>query len=66
MSTDWHEWQKLCDDPADLVRGVFARHGFTEETFVRPADAGFRVGVHRRSVEDARVPLPERLFAFAR
>jgi len=53
-------------DPADLVREVFARHGFTEETFVRPTDADFRVGVHRRSVDVSRVALPERLFSFAR
>lgn len=53
-------------DPADLVRELFARHGFTEEAFVRPGDAGFRVGVHRRSVEASYVALPERMFAFAR
>lgn len=53
-------------DPADLVRELFARHGFTEESFVRPADAGFRVGVHRRPVGLSQVALPERLFSFAR
>lgn len=53
-------------DPADLVRELFTRHGFTEETFVRPADADFRVGVHRRSVDAAHVPPPERMFSFAR
>lgn len=53
-------------DPADLVRELFDRHGFTEETFVRPADAGFRVGVHRRSADAAQVAPPERMFSFAR
>ena len=53
-------------DPADLVRKVFARHGFTEERFVRPADADFRVGVHRRSVGASQAAMPERLFSFAR
>ena len=60
------ELSAYAGDPADLVREVFARHGFTEETFVRPADADFRVGVHRRSVDVSRVALPERLFSFAR
>jgi hypothetical protein len=34
-------------DPADMVRQIFAEHGFVEEAFVRPDDASFRVGVHR-------------------
>lgn len=53
-------------DPADLVRELLVRQGFTEETFVRPADAGFRVGVHRRSVDASPTALPERMFSFAR
>ncbi|MEU0314237.1 class I SAM-dependent methyltransferase [Nocardioides sp. NPDC006273] len=53
-------------DPADLVRELFTRHGFAEDTFVRPADAAFRVGVHRRSSDAAYVALPERMFSFAR
>jgi hypothetical protein len=53
-------------DPADLVREIFARHGFIEESLVRPDDAGFRVGVHRRSADASSVALPERLFSFAR
>lgn len=40
-------------DPSEFVRELFARHGHDEEAFVRPADADFRVGVHRRT---ARVP----------
>ena len=42
------------DDPSDAagdrsedVRRLFARAGFEEIAFVRPEDAGFRVGVHR-------------------
>lgn len=60
------ELSAYAGDPADLVREIFARHGFIEETFVRPADADFRVGVHRRAEGVSRVALPERLFSFAR
>ncbi|MER7555413.1 class I SAM-dependent methyltransferase family protein [Nocardioides sp. NPDC126508] len=60
------ELSAYAGDPADLVREVFARHGFTEETFVRPVDADFRVGVHRRPADASQVALPERLFSFAR
>ena len=34
-------------DPADVVRALFRDAGFEEVAFVRPDDAGFRVGVHR-------------------
>lgn len=34
-------------DPSELVRSLFADAGFDEVAFVRPDDAGFRVGVHR-------------------
>ena len=34
-------------DPAERLRGVLSECGFVEEAFVRPEDAGFRVGVHR-------------------
>ena len=34
-------------DPSELVRRLFAEAGFEEVDFVRPDDAGFRVGVHR-------------------
>lgn len=60
------ELSAYAGDPADLVREVFARHGFTEETFVRPADADFRVGVHRLPGGSSQVAVPERLFSFAR
>ncbi|EGD40746.1 LigA [Nocardioidaceae bacterium Broad-1] len=60
------ELSAYAGDPADLVREVFARHGFTEERLVRPADAGFRVGVHRFTGGASHAALPERLFSFAR
>ncbi len=34
-------------DPSEMVRRIFADAGLVEETFVRPDDAEFRVGVHR-------------------
>jgi hypothetical protein len=34
-------------DPSESVRQAFAAAGFDEVAFVRPADASFRVGVHR-------------------
>ena len=34
-------------DPSEHVRDLFARAGFEERAFVRPDDAGFRVGVHQ-------------------
>lgn len=34
-------------DPSEFVRGLFAAAGFDEVAFVRPDDAGYRVGVHR-------------------
>ena len=34
-------------DPSEYVRGLLRIVGFEEVAFVRPDDAGFRVGVHR-------------------
>ena len=34
-------------DPSLVVRDLFRAAGFDEVDFVRPQDAGFRVGVHR-------------------
>ena len=34
-------------DPAQWVRSLFVDAGFTEDAFVSPPDAGFRVGAHR-------------------
>jgi cyclopropane fatty-acyl-phospholipid synthase-like methyltransferase len=38
---------EFAGDPSELVRSLFAGAGFEEVAFVRPEDAGFRVGVHR-------------------
>lgn len=53
-------------DPSELVRTVFAESGFVEEAFVRPDDAGFRVGVHRLDRSPSRQAPPDRMFTFAR
>lgn len=54
------------DDPAEMVRHVFRDAGFVEEKFIRPRDAGFRVGVHR-FMGEPRPPLPDHhLFTFIR
>jgi hypothetical protein len=62
-------------DAADLVRTIFAGHGFVEETFLRPDDAPFRVGVHRitgaaSATDTAVAPRPRepdaQLFRFVR
>ncbi|MCK9896076.1 class I SAM-dependent methyltransferase [Frankia sp. AgB32] len=42
-----HDPTRYAGDAADLVREVFARHGFVEDAFIRPGDAPFRVGAHR-------------------
>jgi hypothetical protein len=51
------------DDPAEHVRRLFLDAGFDEVTFVRPADASYRVGVARLA-EPSTEPLPRRLFSF--
>lgn len=38
---------EVAGDPSEYVRELFAASGFEELRFVRPDDAGFRVGVHR-------------------
>ncbi|GIM90809.1 class I SAM-dependent methyltransferase [Paractinoplanes toevensis] len=50
-------------DPSDAVRGLFAENGFEEMAFARPADARFRVGMHRLVTEPG-PPVAGRLFAF--
>ena len=54
-------------DPSDDVRACFARNGFREVAFTRPADARFRVGVHRLATAPppAHTLAGERLFSFA-
>ncbi len=44
VDPDPTEW---AGDPSEMVRRTFADAGLVEETFVRPDDAEFRVGVHR-------------------
>lgn len=51
-------------DPSELVRGLFAAAGFEEVAFVRPDDAGFRVGVHRWPGTGAPYEPGVRMFAF--
>jgi hypothetical protein len=50
-------------DPAEWVRSLFVDAGFTEDAFVSPPDAGFRVGAHRWTGPTTGVT-PERLFTF--
>jgi hypothetical protein len=53
-------------DPADLVRKAFQARDFVEESFLRPDDADFRVGVHR-FVGTPRPRVPgTRMFRFVR
>lgn len=51
-------------DPADAVRRLLADGGFREQSFVRPDDADFRVGVHRLVADPAPWPGDVRLFTF--
>lgn len=51
-------------DPSELVRSLFAEAGFDEVAFVRPDDAGFRVGVHRWPGPDGTPEPGVRLFTF--
>jgi hypothetical protein len=44
VDPDPTEW---AGDPSEMVRRTFSDAGLVEETFVRPDDAEFRVGVHR-------------------
>lgn len=55
-------------DPSELVRQAFARHGYREDAFVRPSDASFRVGLHRRTprAQPADAADDPVLFAFTR
>lgn len=54
-------------DPSQRVREIFATAGFVEEAYVRPDDAGFRVGVHRWPMTVPLSPVDgRRLFSFVR
>ena len=54
----------LDGDPSEHVREVFAETGFDEVAFVRPDDAGFRVGVHRWPGPETAYRPGVRMFAF--
>jgi hypothetical protein len=51
-------------DPSELVRGLLGMVGFEEVAFVRPDDAGFRVGVHRWPGAEATFEAGVRMFTF--
>ncbi|MFL6163111.1 MAG: SAM-dependent methyltransferase [Jatrophihabitantaceae bacterium] len=52
-------------DASQPIRQLFAERGFTELDFTVPADAGFRVGLHRLDRPAAEpAELPEQLFRF--
>jgi hypothetical protein len=53
-------------DPSLALRDTFTGQGFTELSFTAPADARFRVGMHRRDASSPNPPLPPglRLFTF--
>jgi len=51
-------------DPSELTRTLFGDAGFEEVAFVRPDDAGFRVGVHRWPREGTPYRPGVRLFRF--
>jgi hypothetical protein len=51
-------------DPSDYVRGLLHVVGFEEVAFVRPDDAGFRVGVHRWPGPAATFEPGVRMFTF--
>jgi hypothetical protein len=55
-------------DPSMEIRACFDEHGFEEMAFTRPADARFRVGMHRLSAgsaTDLQSLSGVRLFTFA-
>jgi hypothetical protein len=51
-------------DPSEYVRGLLHIVGFDEVAFVRPDDAGFRVGVHRWPGPSADLQPGVRMFGF--
>jgi hypothetical protein len=51
-------------DPSLVVRSQFTGAGFDEVAFVRPGDAGYRVGVHRWPGPRGEPPADRRLFSF--
>ncbi len=63
-----HDPSEVDGDPADWVRDRFLEAGLHEVAFVRPTDAGYRVGVHRNAdgTGDVGAPPVERLFTFVK
>lgn len=59
-----HDPTELAGDPSEHIRELFAAAGFEEVSFVRPEDAGFRVGVHRLVVPPQRWQPGGRMFDF--
>jgi hypothetical protein len=63
----WTRGRDADVDPAQRVRGWLADSGFRELAFVAPADAKFRVGLHRYDGPSVPWPTPTtRLFRFVR
>lgn len=58
-----HDPSKVDGDPSDWIRSLFQAAGMVEEAFIRPDDAGFRVGVNRNARLGS-APIPDRLFSF--
>jgi hypothetical protein len=59
-----HDPSEVDGDPSEHVRGLFDAAGFEEIAFVRPDDAGFRVGVHRFTGQAEPYAKGRRLFRF--
>ena len=53
-------------DPSEYVRGLFAARTFEEIAFVKPDEAGFRVGVHRLLGRPRPFDPAVRLFTFVK
>jgi hypothetical protein len=51
-------------EPARELQAHFAAHGFTELSYTAPADASFRVGMHRLAAATRHAALSGRLFTF--
>jgi hypothetical protein len=59
-----HDPTEVDGDPSEHVRVLFDTAGFEELAFVRPDDAGFRVGVHRFTGPAEAYARGRRLFRF--
>ncbi|MCB0879079.1 MAG: class I SAM-dependent methyltransferase [Nocardioides sp.] len=59
-----HDPTEVDGDPSLVVRDLFAATGFEQVSFVRPDDAGFRVGVHRWPGATGTPRPGHRLFSF--